>query len=970
MTARPPLAGAVGGAFRSLLPPLEPLGRGHLPRGVNGPLVLAVACSGYAVGATLGWGSERLALAMGDFGLALAAALAAVSCYRYGRLRAGSLRPAWLLFALSSAMAALGNAVWGWYEVVLGREVPDPSWADLFFLCFAPPAIVGLLVLAKRPASRAGWVCLVLDSWLIGGSLLTLSWSLALAHTAHSGGGDVAHTALSLAYPLLDIALVSMVLAMHFRRGFVDRSAINTAVGALALTVMCDALFTSPLLHDSYRSGQLLDAGWFAGSLLLAYAPWVAPRRAHPADGEHASGHGAPHPATEDDPPPRGTPPRPIAGSLAALTPYLAAAVCTLGILYNVLDGRRVDRVVLLTACTVVLALVVRQGIMLLDNITLTQELAEKENHFRSLVQGSSDVIMIAAPSGVLRYVSPAATGVYGREAAELVGSELAALIHPEDLGRVVHELRRFLAASPAEEPTARIECRFRSGAGQWLNVESTVNRHQGGLILNTRDVTERVRLQAQLQHNAEHDPLTDLPNRALFARRVGQALGGRRAGDAGTAVLFIDLDGFKAVNDTIGHQAGDELLIQAARRLQESVRQGDTAARFGGDEFAALVLGDGARERALRERQILELADRLRLTLSRPYAIDGNDVRVAASIGVAFAEPGLSAGELLRNADLAMYRAKAGGKNRVELYAPQMKTEAVRKAQLEDRLRGALDEGEFALLHQPVVSLDQGRICAVSAQARWRSGQGALFTPERFLRGRDQARADELDWWVLEAAVAQAAERAAAGVTVPVVVRLGGHRLLDRSLPLNAVEALLDRHALASGALVLELADSGPPARLAELERRLAELRRLGVRIALDGFGGGYAAINALRTLPVDILKLDRSLVEGVTESARLNKITGGLLRIAGDLGMRSVADGVEHPDQVLALRAMGCTHGQGPVFSGPLDEYRLRRVLSAGKVPVPGAAGERTMLTRVPAPYRPESVRSSHHETPVPPT
>lgn len=377
---------------------------------------------------------------------------------------------------------------------------------------------------------------------------------------------------------------------------------------------------------------------------------------------------------------------RPITGSLPALTPYLAAAVCTLGILYNVVDGRKVDRMVVFTGCTVVLALVIRQGIMLLDNIALTQELAQKENHFRSLVQGSSDVIMIAAPTGTLRYVSPAAAGVYGREAEELIGSELASLIHPDDLGRVVHEVRRFLAAPPAEEPTTRIECRFESGSGEWLNVESTVNRHQGGLILNSRDVTERVRLQAQLQHSAEHDPLTDLPNRALFTRRVRQALTGRRAGDHSTAVLFIDLDGFKAVNDTIGHQAGDELLVEAAHRLQDAVRAGDTAARLGGDEFAALILGDGSRDRSAREYQVHEIAERLRSTLSQPYRIAGSEVRVAASIGVAFADPGITPSDLMRNADLAMYRAKAGGKDRVELYAPQMQAEVVRKAELAGR--------------------------------------------------------------------------------------------------------------------------------------------------------------------------------------------------------------------------------------------------------------------------------------------
>ncbi|MEO3843987.1 EAL domain-containing protein [Streptomyces sp. CNZ287] len=932
--------------------------RPPLPAGFVPQLVLAVLCAGYATGAALGWGSSRIALIMGDFGLSAAAFAAAFSCLYYARIRQGRFRPAWLMFGVSSAMAGIGNGIWGWYEVVLRRPLPEVSVADFFFLLFAPPAVIGLLVLARRPVSRAGWICLGLDTWLIGGSLLTISWTLALAHAA---GDDesVPRVALSLAYPLLDIVLVSMVLALHFRRTAAGRSAINTAIGALVLTVLCDALFTSPLLQEQYRSGQLLDAGWFAGSVLLAYAPWVG--RAEEAEEAEEPGQKE-----------RG---RPIAGHIGALAPYLAAGVCTLGILYNLLDGHSVDRVVLMTACTVVLALVVRQAIMLLDNISLTQELAQKENHFRSLVQGSSDVIMIAAPSGVLRYVSPAAQGVYGTDPEELVGCELAGLIHPDDLGRVLHEVRRFLSAPPGGARSIRIECRFRAGRGRrgarageggygedgWLNVESTVNRHHNGLIFNSRDVTERVRLQAQLQHSASHDALTDLPNRALFTERVGHALGGRRAGDANAAVLFIDLDGFKAVNDTVGHAAGDELLIQAGRRLQESIRSGDSAARLGGDEFAVLLVGGAAGENrsdgAGRERRTREVADRLRVRLSEPYTAGGVEVRVAASIGVAFAEPGSTPAELMRNADLAMYRAKQAGKARVELYAPQMQAEVVRRIEMANRLRSALDDGQFTLVHQPVVELSSGRLAALSAQPRWRSAQGIVHTPAEFMQGppdtggrgsgQDRARTAELARWLLEATVEQAAARYEAGMGIPVTVRMSAARLTDRSMSPQLVEALLMRHGLPPGALTIEVADSDARAGMDELERRLVALRRLGVRIALDGFGSGHAAIAALRRLPVDVLKLDRGLVDGLAESPRLRAIAAGMIGIAGELGLDSTAEGVDLPEQAEVLRALGCRHAQGMAYCEPLEEERVRDALALGAFALPEEDASAIALT-----------------------
>ena len=383
-------------------------------------------------------------------------------------------------------------------------------------------------------------------------------------------------------------------------------------------------------------------------------------------------------------------------------------------------------------------------------------------------------------------------------------------------------------------------------------------------------------------------------------------------------------------------------------------------------------------------------MAGRILEELRVPFPVSGRDVAVAGSIGIAMSVTGREVVEdLLRDADTAMYRAKAAGKGRVELYAPQMQQDVARKAELATRLRAAPHDGEFALLHQPVVSLCTGRITTVSAQARWRSAQDVLFTPAEFLRvAEDSDRTAELGRWMLEEAVEQAAERAATGLAVPVAVRMTARRLLDRSMPLSRIETLLTRHGLASGALVIELAETDQRVSLDDLERRLNALRRLGVRIALDGFGGGYAAITALRRLPVDVMRLDRGLVEGVVESARLHKITSGLLRIAGDLGLQSEADGVDRPEQVVALREMGCTHGQGRAFSEPLDEYRLRRALASGHYSVPGSpagpvfvgggvagvyagggAGAPT-AGGSPGAHGTGTALRSHHETPVPPT
>ncbi|WP_052441515.1 putative bifunctional diguanylate cyclase/phosphodiesterase [Streptacidiphilus anmyonensis] len=921
-----------GGAARDAHPP-GPLRLSHAAARL--PRILAMlVCLLYVAGAAYGWGSPAVADFMGDFGLAGAALTASLSCFGYGVLSGGRHRSAWVCFGLSSLMVAVGNGIWGWYECVLRQSLPSPSIADYVFLFFAPPAILGLLMLSNRPRNAAGWLCLALDAWLIAGSLLTLSWSLALGRTAQGDQHSPLRLAVGLAYPLLDILLISMVLGLRFRRQDSNRAAVHTAIVGLALTVLCDAVFTSQSFKDAYHSGELLDAGWFCGSMLLAWAPWAGGGRALTRESVRR--------------------PR-VASTFSALTPYAATGVCTIGLLYNALGQHHLDRLVLIISCTVVMALILRQGVMLLDNLALAQRLSHQERHFRSLVQGSSDVIMIADPDGVLRYVSPAAAGVYGRPAEELVGTRLPEMVHPDDLGHVLWEVQRYLAKAPAHaaqgaqgargahgsagahgptaEPTARIECRVRSGAGEWLDVESTVNRYRDGLIFNCRDISERVRLQAQLEHNAFHDALTGLPNRALFLKRGRDALTPRAEKRPDVAVLFVDLDGFKAVNDTAGHQVGDELLVLAAKRLRESVREGDTVARLGGDEFAVLLVGEVDRERAFA------IAERLRLAVSAPYALGNEEHAVAASIGIAFAEPAVgpeSAADLLRSADLAMYQAKRRGKDRVHEYSPELRTELRRRTELDQRLRTAVREGEFTLVHQPIVDLRSGRISGLAAQARWRSAQGLLLTPAEFLHAAGGGeRALRLSRWMVEHAVEEAAGR---GGTLPVTVRLSPRALTAPGV-VEAAETVLRRCRLPGGRLVVELGDSGPGPGpvdgrshgVDELVQRLGRLKQLGIGLVLDGLGGGATPLSELRRLPVDALKLERGVVDGLLDSAFLRTLASSVLRIGHELGLETVADGVDRVEQVRILRDLGCSRGQGLHFAPPMREDELKELLLA---------------------------------------
>ncbi|MFJ3545447.1 EAL domain-containing protein [Streptomyces rubiginosohelvolus] len=597
--------------------------------------------------------------------------------------------------------------------------------------------------------------------------------------------------------------------------------------------------------------------------------------------------------------------------------------------------GGSASRVMLITMAAPVCALLVWQGVRLRRTATVTSDLALKERHFRSLVHASGDLIMIVAPNGSIRYVNPAAEAVYGRAPEEMAGSTLATYVHPDDLGRVVHEVRRFLASRQEDEPTTRMQFRARSGTGEWITLESTVTHYQDGLLLNSRDVTAQELLAAQWKYDAEHDSLTGLPNRSRFTEDIAKAAGAFNRTNPHTVLLFIAFDDFSAVNKKIGRSVDDVLLVQIANRLRDFAQHGDRVAYLGSNEFAVLAQISGDHQE--RERYLFRLASRASTALSQPYAIDGKSVQIAAHAGVSLLAPNLDPSDLLRNAAMAARRAPTAGMERTELHAPQKAASTTSRDAVADRLSAALGEAENILFHQPVVSLDTGQVTAVSALPRWRSPQGIVFTPAEFLNiDGDRRRAIELEQWMLKEAIRQGAERSRSGVNVPVSIPIKMRRLLDGSV-IESLEKSLRQYDLPPDSLIVELEHSNPQVAQGELSRKLADLRALGVRIFVNGHPSDIAATLASPNLPVDMIGLNHTLIRDITHSERQHKIASGLLRITNDLGLKSLADGVDQPSQIVALREMGCTHGRGAAFYKNLDEARLNQVLASGYLPVP---------------------------------
>jgi diguanylate cyclase (GGDEF)-like protein len=415
-------------------------------------------------------------------------------------------------------------------------------------------------------------------------------------------------------------------------------------------------------------------------------------------------------------------------------------------------------------------------------------------------------------------------------------------------------------------------------------------------------------------EEQAFRDALTKLPNRALFQDRLSHAVARADRGPGSLAVLFIDLDGFKDVNDTLGHAAGDQLLCGVAERLQACLRAGDTVARLGGDEFAVLLENTSG-------SMVRNAADRILESLDRPLTLAGIEQKVAASVGIAYLSPGDQVDDLMRNADVAMYAAKAAGRGQARTFAPIMHTAIVERIDLERDLRHAAERGELVLLYQPLVALSTGLCSGVEALVRWQHPTRGLLPPSDFINLAEETGAIvPIGTWVLHEACRQASMwRNHAGTHLTVSVNLSPVQISDPGI-VEAVVHALDAAGLAPTSLVLEITEALMLTDTEFVQHRLEELKALGVGLAIDDFGTGYSSLEYLRRLPVDILKIDKSFIDRITDGPRDLALVGAIITLAHTLGLTSVAEGVESPEQVAALGQLGCNLVQGFVYSRPL--------------------------------------------------
>ena len=867
---------------------------------------LVIFASGYAMWQLLGLGTPPLAAATGGAGTipgAIVVGIFAHQVFRGRILTELGNRARWLIVAVCALYLLSGFTT---PSAGVQRE-PGLVEAALFIagLGLYPVVWWGLPSLSWVRPTKLSQAIFGLDLMIVGWAGAMVLWHLVLYPLGHSTGTGAGEILLVSISPALDLTLVFLAIGMTRvpMRG-VSRAAARLLVVAFACVFMTDVSVGILSIAPSAASAMLADLfrSWFWAVLAMI---WLALRRRRDVDAEV----------------------RTEASLSISWSPYVAIAVAFVvpAIVswddLSLLQGHVPSSTILIAFVLLRLAATARQNARL---VGLGAE-RRTQARFSALVQNASDLVALTDVDSRIRYLTPSAARVFGLEPDALHDSHFSELLHPDDAAKSVAVLGE-VAATPGA--THREEWRLRRGDGSYCEIEMLVSNmlavpEVAGMVLTARDISDRKALERQLTFQALHDPLTGLANRTLFVDRVEHALKRSRRRLGTVAVLALDLDDFKRINDGHGHAVGDRLLVAAAARITAVLRTGDTAARLGGDEFAVLIEDvDDANEVQL-------VAERLGDSLRGPFDLGGVEAFISASVGVALGRGAeFDHDELLSNADIAMYVAKANGKRRWETFNPSMHREVRDRGVLEAALRRAVAHDEFEVYYQPVWAIDTRCMVGVEALVRWRHPTRGLVGPSEFIAAAEETGIIvAIGRLVLRGACLQIAawDRAggpAAGLSV--AVNLSPRQLREADVVETIAQALADS-GLRPERLNLEiteavLVDDNPA--MAEL---LQELKMLGVRISIDDFGTGYSSLSYLRRLPIDTLKIAKPFVDVMTNGAKDEALVKAIVSLARSLQLDIVAEGVEQESQLDILLEMGCELGQGFLVSAPVSADRL---------------------------------------------
>jgi diguanylate cyclase (GGDEF)-like protein/PAS domain S-box-containing protein len=543
--------------------------------------------------------------------------------------------------------------------------------------------------------------------------------------------------------------------------------------------------------------------------------------------------------------------------------------------------------------------------------------LRESEERFRALTEQSTDIILIADPSGQIKYASPSVHTVLALHGDSLIGTNVIDLVHPDDFAKTVSTETQSVAYN--QNPID--EFRLRHADGRWLYFECVVrnlvqHKYIGGIVYNVRDITERKHAQEKLLFSATHDALTGLPNRALFLGRLQSVVDRRkRHPHQAAAVLFIDIDDFKVVNDCYGHAIGDLLIKEVSNRLRACMRSDGTIARMGGDEFTVLV------EDVTDPSDPIRVAERIQSSFAEAFLLEGLEVFKSASIGIALTSPGTSAEAVLQNADIAMYRAKDQGKACFELFDRTMHEQVMSRLLLEAKLRHALQNEELTLHYQPIVAVDTVAVQGFEALLRWQPAGSNSIPPSTFVPVAEQCGLIvPISAWVLKTACLEGASwryRYPSDPPLYVSINISSKHFSHAGF-IGHVKDALEESAVDPQCVTIELTESLAMDDVAATAHTMAQLRTLGVKLSIDDFGTGYSSLSYLRRFPVDTLKIDQSFVK--TMDAENYAIVKTIVGLARNLDLKVVAEGVETTDQHQLLALAGCGSAQGYLFAEPM--------------------------------------------------